>query len=74
MTEPARRDELHKTLTADITRLIGSLDWALRWIEGWLEAPLEDEQPEDYAAYQTAKALLAPPPSRARVEEGSVNG
>lgn len=67
------RDELHKTLTADISRLIGSLDWALRWIEFCAEVPTGDE-PDDLEQFQTAKALLAPPPSPARVEEGSVNG
>lgn len=59
--EGPRRDALHKTLTADITRLIGSLDWALRWIETNGEVPLDDDEPEEFARYREAKALMAPP-------------
>jgi hypothetical protein len=55
------RDDLHRTLTADVTHLLGSLDWALRWIEETAETPLQDEEPDAFAEYEKARSYLLPP-------------
>ena len=55
---PKDRTEREKTVTNDVTRLVGSLDWALRWIDECGEVPLKGEEPEAHAAFVVARKLI----------------
>lgn len=69
-----RRDDLHRTLTADVTTLLGSLDWALRWIEETAEVPLQDEEPGAFAEYEKARSHLLPPATTQKPQDEEGDG